>query len=228
MQRPARSDLCRLRVSPGAGFTLIELMVALALMATVALLSWRGLDQVARARVTLSRVMDRERALSMLFDQMHSDLQLTVRDEDIGLPPIRFGSDGLQLIRTLHVPGQATRLQVIRYRLDAGHIVRYASAALANVGQLRAAAAGSDMTQWTSIVLAGDVGGFQMRLYVPQNGWVDDWQGAQNAIYIKLNTLPLPGSGGEGPSPRDITGVELEIHLAGQSGPLTRIFLVGQ
>ncbi len=164
----------------------------------------------------------------MLFDQMHSDLQQTVRDEDIGLPPVRFGSDGLQIVRTLRVPGQATRMQVVRYRLDGGHIVRYASTSLVNVGQLRAAATASEMMHWSSVELADDVARFRIRLYVPHNGWVDDWQGAQNAIYIKLNTLPLPGSGGEGPAPRDITGVELEILVSGQTGPLTRIFLVGQ
>lgn len=37
-----------------SGFTLIELLVAITVMAIVAVLGWRGLDGIVRARLTLN------------------------------------------------------------------------------------------------------------------------------------------------------------------------------
>src|SRR6476660_7000846 len=52
------------------GFTLIELLVAISVMAIVAVLGWRGLDSIVRARVALNADLDHTRGLQLAFAQM--------------------------------------------------------------------------------------------------------------------------------------------------------------
>ena len=66
MRRTARCD----RARGVRGFTLIELLVAIAILAVVAILSWRGLDQIMRGRDTITRSMADERVFAQMFDQM--------------------------------------------------------------------------------------------------------------------------------------------------------------
>jgi len=228
MKAPARSECPGARRSGNAGFTLIELLVAIAILAVVALLAWRGLDQVARGRATLSRNMENERALSQLYDQMHSDLLQTVRDDEISAPPIRSGQASLQIVRELRMPGQTTQLQVVRYQLQDGHVVRYASPSLSTVGQLRAMLSpDTGVAEWSSVDLADGVSDFSTRLYLPRSGWVDDGRNAQRAFNDNLKTVMQPITGG-GPMPRSVTGVEFKMQALGQHGPFTRVFLVGE
>jgi general secretion pathway protein J len=211
-----------------AGFTLIELLVALTILAVVALLAWRGLDQVARGRDTLARVTENERALSQLYDQMHSDIQQAARDDEISAPPLRIAQHSLEIVRELRLPGQTTRLEVIRYQLQDGHVLRYASPALVTVGQLRSAAApDADVADWSTVDLVEGVTDFSTRLYLPRTGWVDNNSNAQRTFNANLKALSQPVAGG-GPMPRSITGVEFKMHVLGQQGPLTRVFLVGE
>jgi general secretion pathway protein J len=228
MKPLVHSERTSARRQLSAGFTLIELLVALTILAVVALLAWRGLDQVARGRATLSRAMESERALSQLYDQMHSDVQQTVRDYDISTPPIRSGQGSLQIVRALRMPGQTTRLQVVRYQLQDGHVVRYASPSLATSGQLRAVLGlDASMADWSAVDLVEGVTDFNTRLYVPRSGWVDDWESAQTAFNDNLNTMAQSVAAG-GPMPRSIIGVEFKMHVLGQRGPFTRVFLAGE
>jgi prepilin-type N-terminal cleavage/methylation domain-containing protein len=58
-----------------SGFTLLELLIAVALMAFVALLGWRGLESVISARDDITRHSDRLRALANAFGQIEDDLR---------------------------------------------------------------------------------------------------------------------------------------------------------
>jgi len=228
MKPLARSERASARRRLSAGFTLIELMIAMAILAVVALLSWRGLDQVARGRDTLSRAMESERALSQLYDQMRSDVEQTVRDDEISAAPIRFGPVSLQIVRALRLPGQTTRLEVIRYQLQDGHVVRYASPSIETVGQLRAALApDASAADWSAVDLVEGVTDFNIRLYVPSSGWSDNGANAQTAFNNNLNALAQPVVEG-GPMQRSINGVEFKMHILGQHGPFTRVFLIGE
>ncbi len=58
-----------------AGFTLLELLVAVTLMSVLALLSWRGLEALISSRERITRASDELRALSMAFAQIEDDLR---------------------------------------------------------------------------------------------------------------------------------------------------------
>ena len=65
-----RADEARAR-----GFTLIELLVAISILAIVAVLGWRGLDGIVRARVALTDQMETTRGMQLAFAQMQSDCE---------------------------------------------------------------------------------------------------------------------------------------------------------
>ena len=58
-----------------AGFTLVELLVAIAILAMVAVLGWRGLDGIVRARVALTADMETTRGMQLAFAQMENDCE---------------------------------------------------------------------------------------------------------------------------------------------------------
>ena len=57
------------------GFTLLELLIAIALMALLAVLGWRGLDSVLRSRERIAANSDDLRGLSVAFSQLDEDLR---------------------------------------------------------------------------------------------------------------------------------------------------------
>ncbi|VTU20630.1 PulJ/GspJ family protein [Variovorax sp. PBL-E5] len=63
---------------PSRGFTLIELMVAIAIMALLALMSWRGLDGMARAQAQNRERGDTVLTLQTTLTQWNTDLDATV------------------------------------------------------------------------------------------------------------------------------------------------------
>jgi general secretion pathway protein J len=60
------------------GFTLIELLVALSVMALLALLSWRGLDGMARAQASVRGRMDGVVSLQIGLSQWSADLDAII------------------------------------------------------------------------------------------------------------------------------------------------------
>ncbi len=223
MKRVVRSRRAPRRA---AGFTLIEMLVAIALLAVVAVLSYRGLDQMIRARESLTSHMNDERALSQLFAQVNIDLRNAARDDEVGQPPVRVGGGVLQIVRNMRLPGAAPRLQVIRYRERNHVIVRQASPAISTVGQLRGNLNGSS-DGWSSIDLAAGVEGFGSQAWVPDHGFTSDMTVARDQLNadIKAPTIPQAGNG---PLPRSVTGIEVDVHLHGQPASIRRVMLVGE
>ncbi|WP_235840019.1 PulJ/GspJ family protein [Derxia lacustris] len=108
------------------GFTLIEMLVAIAILAVISLLSWRAIDAVVRARTQLTEELAQQRGLEAVFSQFETDLRLAARDSgaitSVGtasaLPGILFGRGEIRVLRQAPAPGGgALRWQFVRYRL---------------------------------------------------------------------------------------------------------------
>lgn len=115
-----------------AGFTLLELLVAVALMAILAVLSWRGLDSVLASRDHITRHTDETRAISVLFSQLDEDLRRSwpLRHLDaLGRRPLAFVRDDvdgpvrIDLLREAPVDSPV-RFERVVYRLRGGLIER--------------------------------------------------------------------------------------------------------
>ncbi|HEX3636624.1 MAG TPA: prepilin-type N-terminal cleavage/methylation domain-containing protein [Paraburkholderia sp.] len=209
------------------GFTLIELLVAIAIMAVIAVLSWRGLDQIIRGRQTITNAMEDERVFAQLFGQMRIDVRQAASDDESGQAAVTVSGNVLQIVRETLLPGTAPRLQVVRYRISEGRVIRYASPPLANVGDLRRALRGGEGDGWTAVPLMGGVGAISARVYVPKVGWTTQMKDVQSAITENDNNLKVPQLG-NAPLPRSVTGLEVSVGAKSLARPITRVFLVGE
>ncbi|UVH51133.1 type II secretion system protein GspJ [Pseudomonas sp. CBSPBW29] len=102
-------------MSDQKGFTLIEVMVAIMLMAVVSVIAWRGLDSVTRADQHLQASSEETEALLRALNQMQLDLSLRAGVE-LG-PPIGDEAPkpgGLAAVSVRSSDSKGFRLEVIR------------------------------------------------------------------------------------------------------------------
>lgn len=112
------------------GFTLVEVLVALAVMAIVAGLAWQGIDAMARSRAAGEAATQRTLALGTVMAQWSQDLQSLRPTGD--MPALRY--DGATLRLTRETPDG---VQVVAWTLRAQAWWRWTSPAVARRGELQ-------------------------------------------------------------------------------------------
>jgi general secretion pathway protein J len=93
-----------------SGFTLVEVLVALTLMAVLAGMAWQGLDGIARARTVSQARVEQTLRLNTVLAQWEQDLQ-SVFDTNV-VPALAFDGAALRLVRR-----QADGLRVVVWSL---------------------------------------------------------------------------------------------------------------
>lgn len=101
------------------GFTLIEVLVALTLMAVLAGMAWQGLAGIARARSISDANVEQTLRVNTVLAQWEQDLQ-AVRDSP-AVPTLAFDGATLRLVRH-----QAGGLQVVAWSLREQRWLRWA------------------------------------------------------------------------------------------------------
>lgn len=135
---PARS-----RPRHGRGLTLIELLVALALLSVLALLSWRTLDGMTRAQQVTQEHADRWRDWQTALAQWDADLDALLDTEQV--PPLDYDGRVLRLTRSDPDQGLGGGLRVIAWSLQPDPVsgstrwARWASAPLQRTDALEQA-----------------------------------------------------------------------------------------
>jgi general secretion pathway protein J len=205
--RPAAgSARARRRPRRGAarGFTLVELLVAAALLAVLAVLSWRGLDAVLASRTRIVAASDDLRALTVAFAQFDEDLRRSwpVRLLGLPLPSIAFALDGdrpgvtLQLLREATSGTEPTQVQQVAWRLNGDRLERgfapWVVPSGAAAGGFAAGGSGGAERQlgltWQPVLLG--VAAVQMQGWIQGQGWV-----AGEALVGQLAAPTLPAGG---------------------------------
>lgn len=193
-----------------AGFTLIELLVAISILAIVAVLGWRGLDTIVRAREALNQDLEQTRGMQLTFAQMQSDCDKIARPETIGGRNVLDAATGrLTLVRMVYAEGQPSRVQVVSYRLSEGVLTRRESLPTRDLVLLQeawvAAMSGSDPNP--AVVLQTGVQDMRLRTWSANGGW---------------STGGAKAPAGAGP-----TGVEASLQLQDKTGTMVKVFLLG-
>lgn len=179
------------------GFTLIELLVAVTILAMVAVLSWRGLDGIVRARLALNEELAQTRSMQISFAQLQSDCAQLATPELTGKRvPIDISPNRLLLIRTMYADQQAGNLRVVSYRLSNGMLTRQESVGTRDLDQLGALwqTALDDKLPAPALPLQEGVAAMQLRLWDTLSGWRDleAVASGKQATYNGLEVSLLP------------------------------------
>ena len=197
--------------------TLIELLVAISVLAVIAVLGWRGLDSIVRARIALTANLEQTRGMQLAFAQMQSDCaHLADAIVLANRPALAAGQDRLALVRTVFAEHPPSRLPVVVFRVKDGVLTRSESAATRDLAELDALwrAAASDVGNNQAVALQSGVDTLKLRLWV-NGGWREG-----------VDTLPAAVAGANA---RDLApaGLEVALQLRGRDTRLLKIFLLG-
>ncbi|HEY1129377.1 MAG TPA: prepilin-type N-terminal cleavage/methylation domain-containing protein [Roseateles sp.] len=112
------------------GFTLVEVLVALVVMATMAAMAWRGIDALVRSREIAQAHLTQTARLQTVLAQWEADLRV-LQDSHGAVQPLAF--DGGNLVLTRQATGG---LQVVVWSLREGSLWRWESPALRTMQDL--------------------------------------------------------------------------------------------
>ena len=218
------------------GFTLVEVLVALALMAVLALLSWRGLDSMLRTRDSTGARINAVALAQVSMLQWQSDLN-AVQAVPLLINDVALSWDGrvMRMLRRSGTPllsqenlnkgltpnnappqnavSADAGMQVVAWTVRDGHWWRWQSPDL----RLRA-----DVLQaWQQAAQWGQNPGSELRryearlmpvqswqvFYFRENAWTNPLSSSGNSAGLNLSATPLPDA------------VQIQLTLDGKAAP---------
>ncbi|WP_374426509.1 PulJ/GspJ family protein [Ideonella dechloratans] len=218
---------------PLRGFTLVEVLVALFIMAVLAMMAWRGIDALVRSRDGAQGNAQQILLLSTTVNQWEQDLAQLQRTP--GVPALKFDGAALRLTRRAK-----DGMVLVVWTMQGDTLYRWASPATSRVAELQEWWMRSQ--QWSGIregalPMLSQLSEWQVYYYRQGD---NTWSNAQSSAG-RSNAAPVagapstPGGSGDGSTPPDTTsdeedadqlpqGVRLVLRLP--AGALTRDVLL--
>ena len=167
------------------GFTLVEVLVALLMMALLATLAWQALDGVLRARDHSRDSIDRTVRLSTVLTQWEQDLQAVTDTEAV--PALAFDGQTLRLTRRTE-----GGVALVAWSVRSGRWLRWAALPTVRAGELQDAWLRSQQLQGSEPGhLTLSEGASQWQVYFNRGG---QWSNAQSTgdLVERAAVVPAP------------------------------------
>ena len=209
------------------GLTLVELLVAITAMAFVAVLGWRGLDSITRARISLNKELAQTRGLQLAFAQMQTDCINVVNPVEMdGRSPLDIDQARITLVRRTQAEAQPGALQRVTYRLKEGSLIREESPPTRDLAQLSQYLQQTPLPGASVVLVQSGVQAMELRV------WADDGRGWRS---LSTGESGMPTSRAALMNPQAGTtstqiiwsGLEVALRLSGREASLTKIFMLG-
>ncbi|KXW56496.1 prepilin-type N-terminal cleavage/methylation domain-containing protein [Ferrovum sp. PN-J185] len=203
------------------GFTLIEVMVALLLMAILSVLSWRALDSMSRTRETLDAHGQRDDQLKSVFNQWDKDCRsFGYQANWIVTVPVRMDENQLVFLKEKQLANGVTRTIIVVYELQNKQLVRMESRPLNTRQELTQAWSNAlnhhltmDLGLQNKEVLLDSVNALSTAIFLQGKGWLRSDEAIINAQNTKDANV--------------IKALSLSITLDKQNVPFQKIALTG-
>ena len=208
------------------GLTLIELLVAISVLAFVAVLGWRGLDSITRARASLNTDLEQTRGLQLAFAQMQSDCANAVDAGTLdGRSPLVIDAMRVTIARRVQPEGKAGALQLVTWRLRDGVLTREESPPTRDLTQLAQYAQFAQAGGAQAVKLQSGVQQMQVRVWTDDGrGW-RGWEQMGNQI-VSRGALMNPQAGTTAMQ-TVWRGLEVSLLMPGRASTMTKFFMLG-
>jgi len=111
------------------GFALIEVLVAMTIMALVGLMAWRGMDALILGREVIDGRANQDAVYTQLVNQFERDCQFILRADVLGSNPLSAGAKNIWWIRQWHVDNRDAWM-IVGYGITPAGLQRWTSAPL--------------------------------------------------------------------------------------------------
>ncbi len=229
----AQSGHCLSHRRRRAGLTLVELLVAISVLAFVAVLGWRGLDSITRARESLNAELAQARGLQLAFAQLQTDCASAVDAITLdGRAPLAVDAHRITIARRIQPDAQASMLQLVTWRLRDGVLSREESPPTRDLAQL---------DQYWQFAAGGGARPVALRAGLRAMGlrvWTDDGRGwrswtevpaqarPDSAALVSRGSLMNPGAGTTARQ-TNWSGLEVSLQVDGNAAPMIKVFMLG-
>ena len=197
-QRPGKAgsaaSACRHRRRAStvrSGFTLVEVLVALLIMAVIAAMGWQGVSGMVRARDIGAAASDRTLRLSTVIGQWERDIA-AIYDSPL-VPGISFDGAALRLVRR-----SGDGVQLVVWAVRDGRWQRWPGPVVRRGTALREAWLGSQQLQGREpgqLTLLDGVTGWQLYFWRGQ-GWSNAQSSGDEVTVTETAVIPAPPASG--------------------------------
>lgn len=150
------------------GFTLVEVLVALMILAVLSAMAWRGIDGMSRARASSQAQMEKNLRLSTVIAQWEQDLA-ALYDNPL-VSPLEFDGSTVRIVRVADAG-----VQVVAWSLRGTKLQRWSGLATTRSAALRDSWSSSQQllgNESRQITLLDDVSSIHLEFY-RNNAWTN-------------------------------------------------------
>ncbi|QWD92141.1 prepilin-type N-terminal cleavage/methylation domain-containing protein [Polynucleobacter asymbioticus] len=189
-----------------AGFTLIEVLVALIVISIVGLMAWRGMDAMMRGQENIEGRAKQDAVYIQLIRQFERDCQEITSDPTLDLPSYSVGDKNIWWVRRYEQANQINWI-IVGYGISANGLRRLVSRPLVNKTDI--------LTLWQPILRDPDLVSSNMKtsLEIPE------------IIYQEASAITI--APGQGSMSAQLAGFSMRWGIKNIPFPISRSCLAG-